>query len=159
MKHDANAQRKVLGWQVRSADPGDVAQLVSLSNQLGYSIEAGQLTQQLSLILARNDHAIFVAVSPDDHVQGWIHIFERPLLMQTTGAELGGLVVEEQLRGQGIGRALLSAAEQWVQANELTHLTIRSNTSRTAAHAFYQELDYEHVKTSNVFKKVFLISA
>jgi GNAT superfamily N-acetyltransferase len=95
-------------------------------------------------------------MNPDDHILGWLHIFERPLLIQSTGAELGGLVVDELARGQGIGQALLGAAEQWVQERGLSHMTIRSNTTRTAAHAFYQALDYDLVKTSNTFKKVFM---
>jgi GNAT superfamily N-acetyltransferase len=43
------------------------------------------------------------------------------------------LVVDELVRGQGIGQALLGAAEHWVRERGLTHLTIRSNTTRTAA--------------------------
>jgi GNAT superfamily N-acetyltransferase len=159
MTHEVNAHIKSPAWHIRSANAGDVQRLVSLSGQLGYVVEEGQLSRQLSLILARNDHAIFIAVNPDDHVLGWLHIFERSLLFQAVGADLGGLVVDELVRGQGIGRALLDAAERWVQERELKHLTIRSNTARTAAQAFYLALDYKLVKTSNTFKKVFSPSA
>ena len=149
MTHEVNAHEKRPAWHIRSANSGDVHRLVGLSSQLGYVVEEGQLSRQLAALLMRDDHAIFIAVKPDDHVLGWLHIF----------AELGGLVVDELVRGQGIGRALLDAAERWVRARELSHLTIRSNTSRTEAHAFYQTLDYKLVKTSNTFKKVFSPSA
>jgi GNAT superfamily N-acetyltransferase len=159
MTHEVNAHEKRPAWHIRSANSGDVHRLVGLSSQLGYVVEEGQLSRQLAALLMRDDHAIFIAVNPDDHVLGWLHIFERPLLFQAVGAELGGLVVDELVRGQGIGRALLDAAERWVRARGLSHLTIRSNTSRTEAHAFYQTLDYKLVKTSNTFKKVFSPSA
>jgi GNAT superfamily N-acetyltransferase len=159
MKHVVNKHDKDPAWYIRSAKIGDVQSMVRLSDQLGYIVEERQLRRQLSNILPRNDHAIFIAVNPDDHVIGWLHIFERPLLIQATDAELGGLVVDELVRGQGIGQALLGAAEHWVRERGLTHLTLRSNTTRTAAHAFYQALDYKLVKTSNTFKKAFTDSA
>jgi GNAT superfamily N-acetyltransferase len=53
----------------------------------------------------------------------------------------------------GIGKALLLAAEQWAQSRGLTLLMIRSNTRRTAAHAFYQAAGYELIKTSHTFQK------
>jgi GNAT superfamily N-acetyltransferase len=158
MKLYENTHESAQTWQIRLADLGDAYELAILCDQLDYPVNVDQLSIRLGSILELNHHAIFTALDQGSQVIGWLHIFERPLLIQETGAELGGLVVDERSRGQGIGRSLLDAAERWVQERGLTHLMIRSNTTRTASHAFYKSCDFELIKTSNTFKKVFAVS-
>jgi GNAT superfamily N-acetyltransferase len=141
------------GWTIRRAQAQDVPGLAVLCTQLGYYVIDSQLKVRLEAILRLDYHAIFVATDREGRILGWIHLFERPLLIQAPGAELGGLIVEERIRGAGVGKALLTAAEQWARSRGLTLVMIRSNTRRTAAHAFYQAAGYELVKTSHTFKK------
>jgi GNAT superfamily N-acetyltransferase len=99
-------------WTIRRAQARDVPGLVVLCAQLGYPVIDSQLKIRLEAILRLDHHAIYVAVDREDEILAWVHLFERPLLIQAQGAELGGLVVEQRIRGMGIGKALLLAAEQ-----------------------------------------------
>lgn len=60
-------------------------------------------------------HAIFVAESLNGIV-AWIHIYICPHIQVDLPAEIGGLIVDENERGCGIGQRLMQHAQQW--ANE-----------------------------------------
>ena len=142
-------------WQIRLATQDDVHGLATLCVQLGYPEKVGPIGDRLSHIMKLEHHVICVAASYHGSIWGWVHIFERPLIVQGLSAELGGLVVEQSVRQQGVGRALMLAAEKWARSRDLAQLTVRSNTNRIEAHEFYQALGYERQKTSYTFKKDF----
>ena len=52
---------------------------------------------------------------------------------------LQDMVVDKQRRSQGIGRRLMSAAEDWARAHSLTHIELSSNSGRVEAHRFYEQ--------------------
>ena len=56
------------------------------------------------------------------------------------------MVVDERLRGQGIGAELVAAAERHLVAQGCRMVEVTSNVARTRAHGFYEGLGYE--KTS-----------
>ncbi len=141
-------------WTIRPADQRDTKAITRLCKQLGYPMESRQVEGQLELLRSLAHHAVLVAESKQGQVLGWVHIFERPLLIQQSGAELGGLVVEEKFRKHGVGDALMQAAESWARKRKLSLVTLRSNTQRTEAHAFYLAIGYKLQKTSYTFRKV-----
>jgi len=61
-------------------------------------------------------------------------------------------VVDVPVRGRGVGRALVSAAEEVLAGEGCGLLEITSNVRRADAHAFYERLGYE--RTSFRFAKV-----
>ena len=63
------------------------------------------------------------------------------------------LVVAEEHRGQGIGKALLDQAETWAKERSLTSVWIRSNVVRQNAHDFYLKQGYHRTKSQHVFRK------
>ena len=142
------------GWSIRAARAADAKSLVSLCEQLGYPVELGDLETRLSELLKMNTHLILVAVDEDKHIRGWVHAFERPLLMTAPAAEVGGLVVDRSWRRSGLGKALLSGVVEWANRHGLKGVNIRSNVKRTSAHEFYLANDFEFVKESLTFHKV-----
>jgi|AP95_1055475.scaffolds.fasta_scaffold14613_3 ribosomal protein S18 acetylase RimI-like enzyme len=61
-------------------------------------------------------------------------------------AEIGGLGVDEELRGQGIGRALMEAAEELARKRGVLLLGLEvtaTNPNQDAARALYSKLAYE----------------
>ena len=72
-----------------------------------------------------------------------------------TGAfvTIGGLVVDREYRGQGIGRRLLSEAEQWAAQQGCAIVRLWSSATRTEAHRFYEHVGYMNVKTQLSFAK------
>jgi len=68
-------------------------------------------------------------------------------------AEVGSLVVDQDQRGQGIGKALMDKAEAWARQCGITEVRLRSNVIRKEAHQFYEALGYERIKSQFTFRK------
>lgn len=150
MDNDRTAEIKI-----SPAEPQDAEGIANLCAQLGYPTSQDQLAQRLQRIAAWQQHAVFVARLINRRVVGWVHIFVRPLLIADLGAALGGVVVDETLRGRGIGRRLMARAEQWARKRGCTIVWVRSRTTRHDAHAFYTSIGFETTKTSLTFEKHF----
>jgi GNAT superfamily N-acetyltransferase len=67
--------------------------------------------------------------------------------------EIAGLVVAEDCRRAGAGRALVQQAERWAGARGAESLVVRSNTLRTESHRFYPALGFLLSKTQAVYGK------
>jgi N-acetylglutamate synthase-like GNAT family acetyltransferase len=137
---------------IRSANLQDCPRLAELCTQLGYPSTSDQLTYRLPAILEHNDHAIFVA-EVNGSISGWVHVHILPTLDMDQIAELGGVVVDESVRGQGVGKILMEQAEIWARQHDCNQLWLRSNVIRKETHCFYQALGYEILKTSYTFHK------
>ena len=139
--------------RVRPALLTDSGRIAVLSGQLGYPSSAASVRLRLRNLLARRDHAVWVAEIDGGNVAGWIHVFVKQLLESDREVEIGGLVIDEIFRGQGVGKALVERAERWAKARRLKSVYVRSNIVRNDAHAFYQKLGYKVIKTQNAFRK------
>ncbi|MGD8328256.1 MAG: GNAT family N-acetyltransferase [Acidobacteriota bacterium] len=139
--------------RIRRAQSDDAESLAHLSGELGYPAAAAAVAQRLAVLLDRGDHAVLVAESAEGRVLGWAHAFVAHRLESPSFAEIGGLVVSEGVRGQGIGRCLVAAAERWARNRGLGAIRVRSNVVREEAHAFYRRLGYENLKEQAVFRK------
>jgi GNAT superfamily N-acetyltransferase len=62
-------------------------------------------------------------------------------------------VVDEKLRGLGLGAALVKAAEDWAKEKKLSLVRVRSNIIRESAHRFYQREGYHIKKSWHLFTK------
>jgi GNAT superfamily N-acetyltransferase len=144
---------KSRGVRVRTARLEDAASIAALSGQLGYPCTAASVRRRLRSLLSKPDHAIWVAEHGSGAVTGWIHVFVHQMLESDRQAEIGGLVVDEESRGQGAGKALVERAEQWAKARRLKSVYVRSNIVRKDAHVFYQKLGYKIIKTQFAFRK------
>jgi GNAT superfamily N-acetyltransferase len=137
---------------IRLAQPEDAVRIADLCSQLGYPATADAVRERLAEIGQDERHAVFVAEGAG-RVAGWIHVYLCPLVVVGLQAEIGGLVVDENWRGRGVGRLLLEWAEQWVRERGVQDLVVRSNVVRERAHAFYERAGYICFKTSRVFRK------
>lgn len=138
---------------LRSARLDDAAALATLSTQLGYPADPATLAARLAVLLAAPEQHVVYVVETNGRVAGWLHGFVRPLLESATCVEVGGLVVAEDCRGQGLGAQLLAACEQWAAARGIAELTVRCAEHRAAAHLFYRQQGYSHSKTQLTFRK------
>jgi GNAT superfamily N-acetyltransferase len=137
---------------VRLARVDDAEPVAELAAQLGYPTPPEQMRRRLAQVLQAEDHAVYVA-ELDGQVVGWIHVCARPLVQVDRAAEIEGLVVDEDLRGRGIGRLLVRQIERWARERGCGTVYVRSNAVRKGAHAFYARMGYEHIKTSLTFHK------
>lgn len=136
----------------RQARLEDAPALASLSGQLGYPSSPEEMRARLQAILGREEHVVFVA-EQGGQVVAWIHVFLLRLVEANPEAEIGGLIVDEQCRGRGIGWALVHLAEEWARSLGCASISVRSNVVRERTHGFYESLGYARVKAQHTFRK------
>jgi GNAT superfamily N-acetyltransferase len=103
----------------------------------------------------RGDEHQLVAVAENQHneIIGRLHLtIARPSLAEPA-ANIAGLVVDQRFRHHGVGRALMQHAEAWAAHRGSKSVSLRSNIVRDEAHAFYERLGYERVKTQHAYRK------
>jgi len=111
------------------------------------------MRERLAALQAHLGQALYLA-EIDGQVVGWIFLIAAPDLLTGPTAEIGGLVVDQAQRGQGIGKALLSIASDWASQQGCTELRVRSNTARDVrVREFYLAAGFELVKTQYVLIK------
>ena len=138
---------------IREATPADAPSLAELSGQLGYPVPPDEMSERLAALLADPHHAVFVFAAGDGRVLGWVHVFRSLYLEAPPMAEIGGLVVDAEARGRGIGARLVERVERWALARGLVRIRVRSRLEREDAHRFYDRLGYSRLKRQQVFVK------
>jgi GNAT superfamily N-acetyltransferase len=141
--------------QIRPIQEEDTESAADLCSQLGYPTEASAMLARMRRIAADPNRAVLVACL-DGAVVGWVDLSIEYHLQSEPLALIGGLVIAEAARGQGIGGQLCLAAEEWARRCGVTRMRVRSNVIRERAHAFYLRDGYKRVKTSAVFEKTLL---
>jgi ribosomal protein S18 acetylase RimI-like enzyme len=139
--------------KIRKAKMTDASRLAELAGQLGYPSTKKQMMTRLKAVLGDKTDICLVAESRGLGVVGWVHVSTTPLLEVERRAEVNGLVVDEAGRSLGLGKALLSAAEDWAKQMKCKSMSVRSNVLRLRAHEFYDKNGYEHYKTQKAFRK------
>jgi ribosomal protein S18 acetylase RimI-like enzyme len=138
--------------KVREAKPSDAARLAELIQELGHEITEKQLRKNLSA-LKKSGEVPFVATL-DKKVVGMCGVGRRVVIHRP--APLGritALVVAKEAQGEGIGRMLVDAAEEWMRKKGCQLVEVTSNDRRAAAHAFYRHMGYERTSI-RFFKKL-----
>lgn len=121
------------------------------SEDLGYPCDLA-LVSEKTAGLDPSREAVFVA-TVNSSVVGFIHVEKYNVLYFETMANILGLAVKAEHQGNGIGRMLIAAAEDWAAANGIRIMRLNSGSSRTAAHGFYRHLGYVSEKTQLHFTK------
>ncbi len=125
--------------RIRPATQDDAPALEGLIRQLGYDERAADIAMRLAAI----DTAVLVA-ERDGRAIGCLTTSIMPVLHRPKPVgRISMMVVEESARGQGIGAALVRAAEAWLKQQGCGLVEVTSNLKRTEAHGFYEKLGYE----------------
>ena len=129
--------------QVRDAKAGDADALARLCAQLGYPSSPEAVLPRLERLVRSGARAL-VATSGGEviglatvHLRNTIN-HEAPL------AQLTLLVVDEERRSQGVGRALVDEAEAWARGQGCRRIIVTTALNRTGSHAFYERIGYAH---------------
>jgi len=129
--------------RIRKATAGDIDAMTGLLEQL-FSIEADFTAEPekqrrgLADLLAQDDSCVLVC-EVDGQVAGMCTV--QIMISTAEGGKAGlleDLVVAQSWRGQGLGTALLAAAEAWGVQRGLTRLQLLADATNGSALAFYR---------------------
>lgn len=136
--------------RIRPFAETDVDGLVTLLGELGYPTSADDLLARFARF--GDDHHTLIAESPDGTITGFIGLVVVPVYEYS--APVGyilALSVGSAFQGQGIGKALVTAAEDWFRDRGAHDIRVNSGLHREGAHRFYESLGYQ--KTGLRFRK------
>jgi predicted N-acetyltransferase YhbS len=113
-----------------------------LIGQLGYQATPGEVAERLEAMQAEG--RLVLVAELDGAVVGCLstsvmRVLHRPAPV----GRISMMVVDEALRGGGIGAALVRVAEQSLAAQGCYMVEVTSNVRRAEAHRFYERLGYE----------------
>ena len=105
---------------------------------------------------ASERRAVFVAEEGGE-VVGFVTTSTRRHFAGDLDAYVGELVVDRRAEGRGLGRMLMTAAEDWARDQGLAHISLDTGAANAHARAFYRALGYQeedikltkHVHTEN----------
>lgn len=140
---------------IRECETEDYKRIYELNKSaFGYEYPEEKTRLRLSEILKRSTDKLYVACI-DDLVVGYIHGCDYECTYSDSLKNIMAIAVDETYREKGIGRALLTAIEQWAQADGCQGVRLVSGFNRTAAHIFYQRCGYTLRKEQKNFIKRF----
>jgi GNAT superfamily N-acetyltransferase len=138
--------------KIREAKPGDAKALAKLIKYLGHPIDEKTVRKNLAALKKSRETPLVATVAKT--IVGMCGVSARVVVHRP--APLGritAMVVAEEAQGQGTGRLLVEAAEQWCRKRGCKLVEVTSNDRRTAAHAFYRHMGYER-SSIRFFKKL-----
>ena len=138
--------------RVRVAEPGDAERLVELAREVGAEEEGWLITsgdwrspsaerRYLKAVRRHPDAVVFVAES-NGGIVGRLSISRDQHPASEHVADLG-VMVSRGHRRQGIGLALMEAAEQWARTAGVRKLELHVFPHNTPAIALYEKLGYQ----------------
>ena len=128
--------------RIRSAGTEDWLVVQELLGQLGYLFTAAEVQARLSL-LAMSIYDPVLLATQDDKVVGMIALHFATMLQQIEPvAQVTALVVDDGIRGAGIGKALIAAGCDLANQSGCGRMELRTANGRTEAHAFYRKLGF-----------------
>ena len=138
---------------IRTLTCSDAARVAVLNAQLGYDADVSQIHLRLDRLEKEVAHHIIgVEVAPGGLV-AFAHFFERPSIEKGFDMVVQSLVVDNALRGSGIGRLLVEQIEHIARSKNCEAVALSSQATRRGAREFYERLGYEVQATSSAFVK------
>jgi len=138
---------------IRIATITDAPAIAALSQELGYPADAAEMGSRLGRILGRADQLVLVAETADGGVCSWLQATSSDVLESGFRVEIVGLVVSPFVRRHGIGKKLVTEAENWGRYIGARSVIVSSNVIREESHIFYPALGYTAVKVQRVYRK------
>ena len=116
---------------------------------MGYDVNLDIVKKQIEKLTKDNDHHIIIGFENEQtrKIIGFVHAELYESLYMDTGLNILGLAVDSNFQGQGIGKKLMSAIEDYALENNISYIRLNSNVRRIDAHKFYESIGYVCDKT------------
>ena len=135
--------------KIELKDTGGLCKICS--EEMGYECAPALVKSKIEKLDSKRE-AVFVA-EEESQLLGFIHVERYEVLYFESMANILGLAVKKDFQKQGLGKALLLAAENWAQENGIHLMRLNSGINRTDAHGFYEHLGYVSEKEQKRFVK------
>lgn len=143
MSESPATQRRDAGCVIREAGPGDALAIEALYRELMDDESIRVAPEQVTALAGMPESYLLVA-EIEGAVCATVLLTICPDIMwgsQPFGV-LENVVVSQAMRGRGVGRRLLSRAEELVVAHDGTKLMLLSNVKREDAHGFFRHCGF-----------------
>jgi GNAT superfamily N-acetyltransferase len=128
---------------IRDARAGDADAIACLLGQLGYPTSRAVVSNRLARLAASGADHVLVAVLDGEAVGlATVHT-SLTIADDHSVAKLSAIVVDERYRREGVGEALVAAAEDRARAAGCSLMFLTTAERRTDAHSFYRRLGFE----------------
>jgi ribosomal protein S18 acetylase RimI-like enzyme len=135
---------EALGIEIRDAQPADAAGLAPLLEALGYPAEPSTIAQRVEALPADDPTSRVLVAVAGGAIAGFATLHVTPVLHRPTAVgRITGIAVLPSLKGSGVGRALVRAAEAHFERLGLARLEVTSGPAHVAAYDFYRRLGYD----------------
>lgn len=135
---------------LRDITISDAQEIQKISNlELRYDVDLDIVKKQIEKLTNDNKHNIIIGFENEQtrKIVGFVHAELYESLYMDTGLNILGLAVDSNFQGQGIGKKLMSAIEDYALKNNISFIRLNSNVRRVVAHKFYESIGYICDKT------------
>ncbi len=129
-------------------DADFIARLIR--DELGYTETTAEIVEKNLDMIIKDPHQVVLVI--DDEV-GFIHVQLVDSLYSEPSARIISFAVDGKFQGQGFGKKLLQAAEDWVKEQGRDFIILSSSTYRHASHRFYEKQAYQATRQQKLFVK------
>jgi aminoglycoside 6'-N-acetyltransferase I len=136
---------------IRLATPADQSEWLRMRHELWPDVEPEDLLREMERILADPQMPVFVIERANGKLGGFVETGTRKYADGCETSPVGyleGWWVDEDLRGKGLGKALIVTAENWARAqglHEMASDTWLENEVSIAAHLKMGYEEYERL--------------
>src|SRR5262249_28088529 len=131
---------------VRIARPEDRADWLRMREALWEDCPDDQQAREMEEILGSNTEEVFVADRPRGGLCGFVEASIRPWAIGCESQPVGyveGWYVDPDRRRQGVGQALVEAAEAWARSRGCRQMASDAELWNTISHQAHGALGYE----------------
>lgn len=141
---------------IRSYRDGDDAEWLRMRRALWDDCPDGQQVREMGEILASDTEEVFFAERPGGGLCGFVEAAIRPWAIGCEARPVGyveGWYVDEDVRQQGAGRALIEAAEAWARSKGCRQMASDAELWNDVSHQAHGAIGYREIARLVLYKK------
>jgi aminoglycoside 6'-N-acetyltransferase I len=142
--------------QIRGAGPGDRAEWLRMRRALWEDCPDDQQYREMEEILGGESEEVLLAERPGGGLCGFLEVALRSRADGCETTPVGyieGWFVDEDVRLQGVGRALVEAAEAWAGSKGCRQMASDAELWNDVSHRAHGALGYRETARLVLFKK------